>query len=268
MVLSAILTLNENNGSFDPIEGEYMRNIKLTIEYDGKRYSGWQRLGNDEKTIQGKIEAIISQMTGETIEIIGSGRTDAGTHARGQVANFKTASTMSRMEMMDFLNRYLPRDIVVKKVEEVPERFHARYNAKGKKYSYYVWNAPIPTVFERNHSFDYPKALDLEKMEEACRKLEGKHDFIGFSALKKTKKSTVRTIEKLSVQQEGNMLHFTFVGDGFLYKMVRILMGTILDIGSGKADLSLIDTIFETKVRQQAGETVPAHALFLDEVYY
>lgn len=245
-----------------------MRNIKLTIEYDGKRYSGWQRLGNDEKTIQGKIEAILSQMTGETIEIIGSGRTDAGTHARGQVANFKTNTTMALPEVLDFLNRYLPRDIVVKKVEEVPERFHARYNAKGKKYSYYVWNDPIPSVFERNHSFDYPQALDLEKMEKACQKLIGKHDFIGFSALKKIKKSTVRTIEELSIQQEGKMLHFTFVGDGFLYKMVRILMGTLLDIGSGKSDLSVIDTIFETKVRQQAGETVPSHGLFLDEVYY
>ena len=258
----------ERHGLEDPIKGENMRNIKLTIEYDGKRYSGWQRLGNDEKTIQGKIEAILSQMTGETIEIIGSGRTDAGTHARGQVANFKTNTTMALPEVLDFLNRYLPRDIVVKKVEEVPERFHARYNAKGKKYSYYVWNDPIPYLFERNHSFDYPQALDIEKMEKACQKLIAKHDFIGFSALKKTKKSTVRTIEELSIQQEGKMLHFTFVGDGFLYKMVRILMGTLLDIGSGKSDLSVIDTIFETKVRQQAGETVPSHGLFLDEVYY
>ena len=245
-----------------------MRNIKLTIEYDGKRYSGWQRLGDDDKTIQGKIEATLAKMTGETIEIIGSGRTDAGTHARGQVANFKTSSEMALQEMLAFLNRYLPRDIVVKQIEEMPERFHARYNAKGKKYSYYVWNETIPTVFERNHSFYFPQTLDLAKMEEACQKLEGTHDFIGFSALKKTKKSTVRTIQELSIEQEGHMLHFTFVGDGFLYKMVRIIMGTLLDIGTGKMQVTEIDEIFENKIRKQAGETVPAQGLFLDEVYY
>ncbi|OQO68134.1 tRNA pseudouridine(38-40) synthase TruA [Enterococcus villorum] len=245
-----------------------MRNIKLTMEYDGKRYSGWQRLGDDDKTIQGKIESVLTQMTGEKIEIIGSGRTDSGTHARGQVANFKTNSLMSRSEMLTFLNRYLPRDIVVKEVEEMPERFHARYNATGKKYSYYVWNDPIPTVFERNHSFFVPQPLDMDKMNEACQKLMGNHDFIGFSALKKSKKSTVRTIEEITIKQEGKMLHFTFVGDGFLYKMVRIMMGTLLAIGTGQLPLSVIDEIFDNKVRKQAGETVPAQGLFLDEVYY
>lgn len=245
-----------------------MRNIKLTITYDGKRYLGWQRLGDSDKTIQGKIESILKQMTGEEIEIIGSGRTDSGTHARGQVANFKTETSMTRVEMLDFLNRYLPRDIVVTKVEEVQDRFHARYNCTGKQYSYYVWNNVIPTVFERNHSFHYPQKLDLDKMNQACEKLVGTHDFIGFSALKKSKKSTVRTIEKLSIEQEGSMLHFTFVGDGFLYKMVRIIVGTLLEIGSGSMDVTEIENIFEKKVRQQAGETVPAQGLFLDDVYY
>lgn len=245
-----------------------MRNIKLTITYDGKRYLGWQRLGDSDKTIQGKIESILKQMTGEEIEIIGSGRTDSGTHARGQVANFKTETSMTRAEMLDFLNRYLPRDIVVTKVEEVQDRFHARYNCTGKQYSYYVWNNVIPTVFERNHSFHYPQKLDLDKMNQACEKLVGTHDFIGFSALKKSKKSTVRTIEKLSIEQEGSMIHFTFVGDGFLYKMVRIIVGTLLEIGSGSMDVTEIENIFEKKVRQQAGETVPAQGLFLDDVYY
>lgn len=245
-----------------------MRNIKLTITYDGKRYLGWQRLGDSDKTIQGKIESILKQMTGEEIEIIGSGRTDSGTHARGQVANFKTETSMTRAEMLDFLNRYLPRDIVVTKVEEVQDRFHARYNCTGKQYSYYVWNNVIPTVFERNHSFHYPQKLDLDKMNQACEKLIGTHDFIGFSALKKSKKSTVRTIEKLSIEQEGSMLHFTFVGDGFLYKMVRIIVGTLLEIGSGSMDVTEIENIFEKKVRQQAGETGPAQGLFLDDVYY
>ncbi|KAF1304962.1 MULTISPECIES: tRNA pseudouridine(38-40) synthase TruA [Enterococcus] len=245
-----------------------MRNIKLTMEYDGKRYLGWQRLGDSEKTIQGKIENVLTQMTGEKIEIIGSGRTDAGTHARGQVANFKSATTMTEAEMLDFLNRYLPRDIVVKKVEEASERFHARYNASGKQYSYYVWNSPIPSAFERNYSFHVPQKLAINKMKEACEKLVGTHDFIGFSALKKTKKSTIRTIRQISIQQEGGLLHFTFEGDGFLHKMVRILAGTLIEIGAGNMDIEAIDEVFETKIRKNAGETVPAQGLFLDEVFY
>ncbi|MGL4697920.1 tRNA pseudouridine(38-40) synthase TruA [Enterococcus larvae] len=245
-----------------------MRNIKLTIEYDGGRYLGWQRLGNSDKTIQGKIENLLTQMTGEKIEIIGSGRTDAGTHARGQVANFKTGAVLTVNEMITTLNHQLPRDIVITNIEEVPERFHARYNAAGKKYSYYVWNDVIPSAFERNYSFHYPQELDFELMNEACEKLLGKHDFAGFSALKKTKKSTVRTIEELSIKREGSMLHFTFVGDGFLHKMVRIIMGTLLEIGSGELKVDIIDEVLEKKIRETAGETVPAQGLFLDEVYY
>ncbi|WP_280738159.1 MULTISPECIES: tRNA pseudouridine(38-40) synthase TruA [unclassified Enterococcus] len=245
-----------------------MRNIKLTIEYDGKRYLGWQRLGDSDKSIQGKIEQILSQMTGEQIEIIGSGRTDAGTHARGQVANFKTNTTMSATEIIDFLNRYLPQDIVIKKVEEVPERFHARYHAARKQYSYYVWNNKIPSAFERYYSFYYPQKLDINKMNEACEKLVGTHDFIGFSALKKSKKSTVRTIKKITIEEEGDMLHFTFVGDGFLHKMVRIITGTLLEIGVGKLKVADVDEILESKVRKNAGETAPSQGLFLDEVYY
>lgn len=245
-----------------------MRNIKLTIEYDGGRYLGWQRLGNSNKTIQGKIENALTQMTGTEIEIIGSGRTDAGTHAKGQVANFKTKTATDLPEIINFLNHYLPRDIVIKKVEEMPERFHARYNATGKKYSYYIWNDVIPSAFERNYSFHYSQALDMDLMNQACSKLMGTHDFIGFSSLKKSKKSTVRTIKELSIHKEGSMLHFTFVGDGFLYKMVRIMMGTLLEIGVGAMPLETIDEIFEKKIRSEAGMTVPSQGLFLDEVYY
>ncbi|WP_314060636.1 tRNA pseudouridine(38-40) synthase TruA [uncultured Vagococcus sp.] len=245
-----------------------MRNIKLTIEYDGRRYLGWQRLGDSDNTIQGKIEGVLTQMTGEPVEIIGSGRTDAGAHARGQVANFKTTSTIERAKMSEFLNRYLPQDIIVKDVEEVPERFHARYNASGKQYSYYVWNNVIPSAFERNYSFHYPLSLDVEKMNEACLKLVGKHDFLGFSSLKKSKKSTIRTIEELAIEQDGSLLRFRFVGNGFLYNMVRIITGTLLEIGAGKLPVDSIDEIFEHQIRQHAGETVPSHGLFLDEVYY
>lgn len=245
-----------------------MRNLKLTIEYDGARYLGWQRLGNSDKTIQGKIEHALTQITGEPTEIVGSGRTDAGTHARAQVANFKTQSTIGTAELLATLNNLLPRDIVVKKIEEVQERFHARYNAKGKQYSYYVWNAEIPSAFERNYSFHYPKQLDVTGMTAACDKLLGTHDFIGFSSLKKTKKSTVRTIEKLTIEQEGQLLHFTFAGDGFLHKMVRIIMGTLLEIGAGELSVDTIDEVLEHKIRSTAGMTVPAQGLFLDEVYY
>lgn len=240
----------------------------MTIEYDGGRYLGWQRLGDSDKTIQGKIETILSAMTGEKTEVIGSGRTDAGTHAKGQVANFKTESTMELPAMLDHLNRYLPRDIIAKKVEEVPERFHARYNASGKKYSYYVWNNTVPSAFERNYSYHHPVQLDIKKMDEACRKLIGTHEFIGFSSLKKSKKSTVRTIDDISIRQEGDLLHFTFVGEGFLYKMIRIIMGTLLEIGAGVTEPETIDAIFESGVRSDAGMTAPSHGLFLDEVYY
>ncbi len=245
-----------------------MKNIKMTIEYDGGRYLGWQRLGDSDKTIQGKIENILTKMTGSEIEIVGSGRTDAGTHAKGQVANFKTSIDMDLPTMQEYLIRYLPQDIIVKELEEVPERFHARYHAVGKKYSYYVWNNVVPSAFERNYSFHYSEQLDLDKMNKACEKLIGRHDFIGFSALKKSKKSTVRTIDEISIQRADNLLHFTFIGEGFLYKMVRILMGTLLEIGSGITDLEVIDTIFESGIRSEAGMTVPAQGLFLDEVYY
>ncbi|WP_034553183.1 tRNA pseudouridine(38-40) synthase TruA [Carnobacterium funditum] len=245
-----------------------MKNIKLTIEYDGGRYLGWQRLGDSDKTIQGKIENVLSELAETKIEIVGSGRTDAGTHAKGQVANFKTTSNMDFLAMQDYLNRYLPRDIIVKELEEVPERFHARYNAVRKKYSYYVWNNVVPSAFERNYSYYYPGQLNVDKMNEACRKLVGTHDFIGFSSLKKTKKSTVRTIDEITIHREGELLHFTFIGDGFLYKMVRIIMGTLLEIGAGMTEPEYIDAIFESGIRSDAGMTVPSHGLFLDEVCY
>lgn len=245
-----------------------MRNIKMTIEYDGGRYQGWQRLGDSDKTIQGKIENILSEMTETDIEIVGSGRTDAGTHAKGQVANFKTTSNLDLVTMRDHLNTYLPRDIIVKELEKVPERFHSRYNVVGKKYSYYVWNTVVPSAFERNYSYHYPEQLDVDRMNEACSKLIGTHNFIGFSSLKKTKKSTVRTIDEISIHREGDLLNFTFIGEGFLYKMVRIIMGTLLEIGAGTKSPECIDAIFKSGVRSDAGMTVPSQGLFLDEVYY
>ena len=240
----------------------------MTVEYDGARYLGWQRLGDSDKTVQGKIENILSNMTGEEIEIVGSGRTDAGTHAHGQVANFKTDSVMTVEAMQDHLNRYLPRDIVVKEVVDVPERFHARYHAISKKYSYYIWNNIVPSAFERNRSFHVVDDLNYSLMHQASQKFVGRHDFLAFSSLKKSKKSTVRTIESIKIIEHGNLVQFAFVGEGFLYNQIRIIMGTILAIGAGRMQLEDIDAIFASGIRAQAGETVPAHGLFLDEVYY
>ncbi len=246
-----------------------MRNIKVIVEYDGRRYLGWQKLGDTDKTIQGKFEATLEKMTEEKIDVIGSGRTDSGAHSRGQVANFKTESTMTLLEMQDYLNYYLPKDIVIKEIEEVPERFHSRYNAKEKQYSYYVWNHRVPSVFDHHHSFHYVEKLDMDKLNEACEKLVGTHDFLGFSSLRNSKKSTTRTIDSITVSEDENgMLRFTFVGNGFLYNMVRIIMGTILEIGDGTLDVSVIDDIFDNKVRRDAGKTVPAQGLFLESVTY
>jgi len=245
-----------------------MRNIKLLIEYDGSRYNGWQRLKDSEQTIQGKLESVISEMVSLPTEITGSGRTDAGAHAKGQVANFHTQSKMSLKEMHEYINHYLPQDIVVKEVTEVSERFHSRYNAKSKKYTYYVWNHWIPSAFQRKYSYHLVENLDIRLMEDAAKKLIGTHDFIGFSSVKKTNKSTTRTIEDITIVKEGNMLKFSFTGDGFLYNMIRIIMGTLLEIGMREKQVSSIDEILETKIRSTAGRTIPSHGLFLEEVYY
>ncbi|MCC5908905.1 MAG: tRNA pseudouridine(38-40) synthase TruA [Clostridiaceae bacterium] len=245
-----------------------MRNIKLIIEYDGSRYRGWQRLKNSEETIQGKLESVISKMVDSPIEIIGSGRTDAGVHARGQVANFHTKSTMSIKEIHKYINHYLPQDIIVKEVKEVSERFHSRYNVKNKKYVCYVWNHWVPSVFQRKYSHHIADKLDIGLMEEAAKKLVGTHDFIGFSSVKKTNKSTTRTIEEITIEKEGNMLKFTFVGDGFLYNMVRIIMGSLVEVGLRRKKISYIDEILESKTRSMAGQTFPPEGLFLEEVNY
>ena len=245
-----------------------MRNIKLVIEYDGSRYSGWQRLTDPDKTIQGKLEAVITEMVGTPTDIIGSGRTDAGAHAKGQVANFKTKSTMLLPEMQKYMNHYLPLDIVVKEITEVPERFHSRYNVVNKKYVYYIWNHWIPSVFDRKYSYHYPQTLNIKAMQEAAKMLIGTHDFMGFSSVKKTNKTTTRTIEEISIVKEGHMLKIVFVGDGFLYNMIRIIMGTLLDIGAGEKNPSYINDILNSKSRAIAGVTLPAQGLFLEEVNY
>lgn len=245
-----------------------MRNIKLKIAYDGGRYYGWQRLKDNDQTIQGKLESVISEMVQSYTEIIGSGRTDAGVHAKGQITNFHTDSTMTLEEMHRYINRYLPQDIVVKEITQVSDRFHSRYHAKSKKYTYYVWNHYTHSPFHRKYSCHLPKKLDVPLMKEAAAKFIGTHDFIGFSSLKKTKKSTLRTINELNILSQDNLMSFTFVGDGFLYNMIRIIVGSLVEIGLHEKELLHIDKVLEKNVRSKAGITMPPHGLFLEEVYY
>lgn len=245
-----------------------MRNIKMVIEYDGSRYLGWQRQKSTDNTIQGKLENVLSIMTQEEVEVIGSGRTDAGVHAYAQVANFKTACTMDLKAMQDYLNQYLPQDIVVKELAEVDERFHARYNAKSREYVYRIWNSPIPSAFERKYSYHVPFPLNLDEMRRAADKLLGTHDFIAFSSLKKRKKSTIRRIERIEIERNGSLVTVDIVANAFLYNMVRIMVGTLLEIGLGNQPAEYIDEIFEIGIRKEAGMTVPPQGLFLAGVCY
>ena len=245
-----------------------MRNIKLLLAYDGSRYKGWQRLGDNEQTIQGKLEQVLSRITGQPVEVTGSGRTDAGAHAVGQVANFHTDSSLSCEEIFSYLRRYLPEDIGVLSVSEADSRFHSRLHAVRKTYLYRIWNSEAPCVFERKYVWRMEDSLDLEAMEAAAAKFVGTHDFLGFCSNKHFKKSSVRTIYDCQVFRQGEELRFLVTGDGFLYNMVRIMVGTMLSVGRGKLQPADIDTIFRARVRELAGETVPARGLCLMEVQY
>jgi tRNA pseudouridine38-40 synthase len=244
------------------------RNIKLTIQYDGTRYRGWQRLGDSDNTIQGKIEAVLSRMTGEKIELIGSGRTDAGAHALMQVANFKTACRMSMGEILEYCYRYLPEDIIVKAAEPTDERFHARYNVKSKTYLYRIWNATRHDVFERKCTWHVPEPLDLKRMQEAADIFKGRHDFQSFTTLKSKKKSMERELYSIDFKTEGSRIDIYFKADGFLYNMVRIIVGTLVEVGRGKLEPSAIPEIFSSRVRSNAGITAPPNALFLYNIDY
>lgn len=246
-----------------------MTNFKLTIQYDGSRYNGWQRLGNTDNTIQGKIEHVLSEMTGHAVEIHGAGRTDAGVHAAQQIASFKIQTTIQAAEIRDYLNRYLPQDIGVLACETVPERFHARLNATGKHYTYRLWCAPVPNVFERRYLTTWEKPLDVAKMRQVAAFLCGTHDFRAFSSVnKRFKKSTVRTVERIDITERGGELRLDFFGDGFLYHMVRILTGTLVEIGAGEREPDSIKQAFQSLDRQDTGITMPPQGLILQQVFY
>ena len=244
-----------------------MRNLRLDICYDGTRYRGWQRLPDREQTIQGKIETVLSRVLGEEIQISGSGRTDAGVHARGQVASFHCESDMPVEELLAALRRYLPEDIGIESCREVSPRFHARLNAKEKTYLYRIWNSEEPCVFDRRYVAVMPEMLDLEAMEQAAALLCGEHDFSAFCGNAKMKKSTVRYLRAIRITRQGSEVRLRFTGNGFLYNMVRIMVGTLVEVGRGEREADSIPALFGGK-RAEAGFLAPAQGLCLEEVIY
>lgn len=244
-----------------------MRNLRLDICYDGTRYKGWQRLPGKAETIQGKLETTLSRILEENIEISGSGRTDAGVHAKAQVANFHCESTMPAEEILFQLRRYLPEDIGIYSCRDVSPRFHARLNAKEKTYLYRIWNSDAPCVFQRRYVTVLAEPLDLTAMEAAAKLLCGEHDFSAFCGNARMKKSTVRFLRSVEIQKCGDELRFYFIGNGFLHNMVRILVGTLVEVGRGTRSVSTIPELFGGK-RAEAGFLAPAQGLCLEEVIY
>ena len=244
-----------------------MRNIRLDICYDGTRYRGWQRLEGESSTIQGKLEQALGRILGEPIEISGSGRTDAGVHALGQVASFHCRSQMPTEEILIQLRRYLPEDIGIYSCKEAAPRFHARLNARRKTYCYRIWNSDAPCVFQRRYVAVFPEQLDLDAMAEAGRLLVGAHDFSAFCTRAGKKKSTKREIFSLSVERMGEEIRIRVTADGFLYNMMRIIAGTLIEVGRGERLPEHIPELFSAS-RQEAGFLAPAQGLCLMEVEY
>ena len=244
-----------------------MRNIKLTIEYDGKDYKGWQKQPN-KLNIQGEIERAIETITGEKIELIGSGRTDAGVNAINQIANFKTESKIETSKIPYALNAQLKKSIIIKSAEDVDEKFHSRYGCKRKTYQYTINNTEHGTAIYRNMQYHFSTKLDENKMNEAVQYLIGEHDFKSFKASGTSSKSSVRIIYKAKVWRESDLVKIELTGNGFLYNMIRIIAGTLIDVGIGKIQPKEIKHILELKDRTKAGKTLPACGLCLMNVQY
>lgn len=244
-----------------------MTNYKLLIEYDGTRYYGWQRQP-DQNTIQGKLESVLSLMCGREVEVIGAGRTDGGVHAKGMAANAFLETDASCEEIRDYLNRYLPDDIAVLQVREASPRFHARYNAIGKTYRYTCYDGEVKPVFDRKYYTRLEEKPDLERMREAAEILKGQHDFRNFCVNPRMKKSTVRLVDRISIEREGGYLIFTFHGTGFLQNMVRIMVGALLEVGCGRMTAEQVREALEAEKRQKAGPTAPPQGLCLMSVDY
>ena len=244
-----------------------MRNLRLDICYEGSRYRGWQRLSGTDNTIQGKIETALSRILDEPIEISGSGRTDAGVHARGQVANFHCESNMAAEEILSNLRRYLPEDIGIYSCKDVSPRFHARLSAKEKTYLYRIWNSESPCVFQRKFVAIFPEKLDVAAMQKGAAHLCGEHDFAAFCGNPRFKKSTVRFVRSIEISRVGEELQIQVTGNGFLHSMVRIIVGTLIEVGRGARSADSLPDLFCAK-RADAGFLAPAQGLCLQEVFY
>lgn len=244
-----------------------MRNIKLIMEYDGTSYAGWQRQKNSI-SIQNVIEETLEKIIGAYTETFGSSRTDAGVHAKGFVCNFFTESKIPADRFSQVLNSRLPKDIIILSSQEVEENFHARYSSIGKRYTYTVLNRELPSAIYRNYVYHFKYKLDIEKMIEASKYFIGTHDFSAFKSNGSSVKTSVRTITQLDIKNSEDIIQFIISGDGFLYNMVRIIVGTLLKVGIGKIKASDIQEIILSKSRHRASNCVPASGLCLDEVFY
>lgn len=245
-----------------------MNNYKIVLQYEGTRYNGWQKQKNQEDTIQEIVEKAVFDGTGEIAEVNGSGRTDAGTHAMGQCANLKIRQNLEPEKLMDNINKHLPGDIKVLECERAESRFHARLNAKAKTYMYNLSIGKKPDVFTRRTVLHYPAELNVENMIKAAEYLKGEHDFMSFCSNKRTKKSTVRKIYDIEIVQDSDEISFIFKGNGFLYNMVRILTGTLIEVGLGKRNPEDMPAVLEAKDRSKAGATLPPRGLILVNVEY
>lgn len=244
------------------------QNYKFTISYDGTRYSGWQSQGNTDATIQEKLSSVLEKMTGSSVDVIGAGRTDAGVHAKEMTANAILDTNLSPSQIRDYMNQYLPVDICLLDVREAGERFHSRYNATGKTYEYTCYTGPLKPVFDRNFVYILNQIPDVKKMQYAADYLIGEHDFKSFCGNPKFKKSTVRTVDMIKITQKGAYITFTYHGDGFLQNMVRILTGTLLEVGFGKRSPESMAEVLSSMDRKKAGFMAPAQGLCLVKVDY
>ena len=249
-----------------------MKNFKMIISYDGTRYFGWEHQPDTEMTIQGKLESVLNQMVempeGESVTVIGAGRTDAGVHARAMTCNVLLDTDMSEEEVQTYMNRYLPEDISVNSVKLAAERFHSRFKAVGKTYRYTCWYGPSKPVFDRKYLTVLDRAPDADRMREAAEYLIGMHDYRSFCGNSKMKKSTVRVVDVIRIEESGNYIRFYYHGNGFLQNMVRIMTGTLLEVGFGKREPEEMAGIIEARDRKKAGYTAPAQGLCLMKVDY
>ena len=245
-----------------------MRNLKMILEYDGSRYKGWQKQGDNDLTVQGKIESVLSEMAGEALQVLGSERTDVGVHAENYTANFHTNCDLSIEAMLEYLQENLPEDIAVKSMVEASERFHAAYNIKSKTYVYKINNNELRNVFNRKYVYHTEVKLNLEEMRIAAETLVGTHDFQGFATVASNTKSTTETINYINIVEKGGIIEIEINANEFLWNMVRIIIASLLDIGEGKLKLEDIETLLTEKTESKYSLMAKTKGLSLRNIQY